>query len=69
MLQRIQTIYLILATFVMAGLYIWFPVVTSTDGVVLISNQEPLVFGLIFTCIALTIIAVLTFKNGRKLCF
>ena len=49
----------------MAGLYIWFPVVTSTDGVVLISNQEPLVFGLIFTCIALTIIAVLTFKKRQ----
>ena len=65
MLQRIQTIYLILATFVMAGLYIWFPVVTSIDGVVLISNQEPLVFGLIFTCIALTIIAVLTFKKRQ----
>ena len=65
MFLRIQTIYLILVTFVMAGLYIWFPVVTSTDGVVLISNQEPLVFGLIFTCIALTIIAVLTFKKRQ----
>ena len=65
MLQRIQTIYLILAGFVLACLYIWFPVITNIDGVVLISNQEPLVFGLIFTCIALTIIAVLTFKKRQ----
>ena len=65
MLQRIQTIYLILAGFVLAGLYIWFPVITTIDGVVLISNQEPLVFGLIFSCIALTIIAVLTFKKRQ----
>ena len=53
MLQRIQTVYLILAALSIVGLYIWFPVVTSPDGVVLISKQEPLVFGLIFTCIAL----------------
>ena len=65
MLQRIQTIYHILAGFVLACLYIWFPVITNIDGVVLISNQEPLVFGLIFTCIALTIIAVLTFKKRQ----
>ena len=65
MLQRIQTIYLILAGFVLAGLYIWFPVISTIDGVVLLSNQEPLVFGLIFSCIALTIIAVLTFKKRQ----
>ena len=65
MLQRIQTIYLILAGFVLAGLYIWFPVISTIDGVVLISNQEPLVFGLIFSCIALTIIAVFTFKKRQ----
>ena len=65
MLQRIQTIYLILAGFVLAGLYIWFPVITTIDGVVLVSNQDPLVFGLIFSCIALTIIAVFTFKKRQ----
>jgi membrane protease YdiL (CAAX protease family) len=65
MLQRIQTIYLLLAGFVLAGLYIWFPVITTVDGVVLMSNQEPLVFGLIFTCIALIIIAALTFKKRQ----
>ena len=65
MLQRIQTVYLILAALVMAGLYIWFPVVVSEEGTVVISNQEPLVFGLIFGSIALTVIAILTFKKRQ----
>ena len=65
MLQRIQTLYLIITGFTLAGLYIWFPVLTTKDNVVLISNQEPLVFGLLFTCIALAIIAVLTFKKRQ----
>ena len=65
MLQRIQTLYLIITGFTLACLYIWFPVLTTKDKVVLISNQEPLVFGLLFTCIALAIIAVLTFKKRQ----
>ncbi|MGK0387023.1 MAG: membrane protease YdiL (CAAX protease family) [Patiriisocius sp.] len=65
MLQRIQTIYLIIAALIMAALYIWFPVVTNAAGETIISNQEPLVFGLIFTSIALAIIAVLTFKKRQ----
>ncbi|MGI9594057.1 MAG: DUF4293 domain-containing protein [Patiriisocius sp.] len=65
MLQRIQTLYLIITGFTLAGLYIWFPVLITKDKVVLISNQEPLVFGLLFTCIALAIIAVLTFKKRQ----
>ena len=65
MLQRIQTLYLIITGFTLAGLYIWFPILTTKDKVVLISNQVPLVFGLLFTCIALAIIAVLTFKKRQ----
>lgn len=65
MLQRIQTIYLIIAALIMVPLYVWFPVVTNTDGETVMSNQEPLVFGLIFTSIALTIIAILTFKKRQ----
>tara|TARA_B100000795_G_scaffold256026_1_gene228153 strand:- start:10490 stop:10900 length:411 start_codon:yes stop_codon:yes gene_type:complete len=65
MLQRIQTIYLTLTAVIVAGLYIWFPVVTNTEGQTIISNQEPLVFGLIFGSIALTIIAILTFKKRQ----
>jgi hypothetical protein len=65
MLQRIQTIYLSLAAVIVAGLYIWFPVITNTEGKTVISNQEPLVFGLIFASIAFTIIAILTFKKRQ----
>jgi succinate-acetate transporter protein len=65
MLQRIQTIYLIIAVLVIGALYLWFPVVQDTEGAIVISRSEPLVFGLIFTSIVLTIISILTFKKRQ----
>jgi len=65
MLQRIQTIYLIIAVLVIGALYLWFPVVQDTEGTIVISRSEPLVFGLIFASIVLTIISILTFKKRQ----
>ena len=48
MLQRIQTVYLLISVLIMGALYMWFPVIKSEDGFVIISNSEPLVMGLIF---------------------
>ena len=66
MLQRIQTIYLIISALIMGALYIWFPVVQNEAGVIVIDRGEPLVFGLIFGSIALTIISILSFKKRQR---
>ena len=65
MLQRIQTIYLVISILVMGALYMWFPVVRDLTGVPVIERSEPLVFGLIFVSIALTIISILSFKKRQ----
>ncbi|MCW8981099.1 MAG: DUF4293 domain-containing protein [Altibacter sp.] len=65
MLQRIQTIYLVISILVMGALYMWFPVVRDLAGVLVIERSEPLVFGLIFVSIALTIISILSFKKRQ----
>ena len=65
MLQRIQTLYLLVAGISMAGLYLWFPLVGDATGNAVIERDEPLVFGLIFISIALTIISILTFKKRQ----
>ncbi|MGJ8666747.1 MAG: DUF4293 domain-containing protein [Patiriisocius sp.] len=65
MLQRIQTIYLIIVALIMGALYVWFPVLIDEQGNVLIGNKEPLIFILIFLSIALVIISILLFKKRQ----
>lgn len=65
MLQRIQTVYMILSALALGALYFWFPAVENASGVVIISREEPLVFGLIFASIALAIITILSFKKRQ----
>ncbi len=65
MIQRIQTIYLVIAAIVMGALFMWFPVVLGEGGAVIIDRNEPLVLGLIFVSIALAIISILSFKKRQ----
>ncbi len=65
MIQRIQTIYLVIAAIIMGALYMWFPMVLGEDGSVIIDRKEPLVLGLIFISIALAIISILSFKKRQ----
>lgn len=65
MIQRIQTIYLVIAAIVMGALFMWFPVVLGEGGAVIIDRNEPLVLGLIFISIALAIISILSFKKRQ----
>jgi len=65
MLQRIQTIYLIVSGLIMGALYFWFPLVQSIDGDVVIDRNDPIVFGLIFVSIVLVIISILSFKKRQ----
>ena len=48
MLQRVQTVYLVISASIMGALYIWFPTIISEKGLILISKDEPVILGLIF---------------------
>lgn len=65
MIQRIQTIYLVIAAIIMGALYMLFPIVLGEDGAVIIDRNEPLVLGLILISIALAIISILSFKKRQ----
>ena len=65
MLQRIQTVYLLISALILGGLYLWFPVIKSEDGLVIISSNEPLVLGLILGSIVLALLSILNFKKRQ----
>ncbi|MDB9994156.1 DUF4293 domain-containing protein [Flavobacteriaceae bacterium] len=65
MLQRIQTVFLLISALVIGGLYLWFPIIKSESGFIIISNNEPLVVGLIFGSILLTLLSILNFKKRQ----
>lgn len=65
MIQRIQTIYLVIAAIIMGALFMWFPSVLGKEGSVIVDRNEPLIFGLIFVSIALAIISILSFKKRQ----
>ena len=65
MLQRIQTVYLLISALIIWGLYLWFPIIKSESGLIIISNNEPMVVGLIFGSILLTLLSIFNFKKRQ----
>jgi len=65
MLQRIQTIYMIVSILVLGALYFWFPTITDPSGEVILSNEQPLILGLIFGAMALTVFSIFNFKKRQ----
>jgi len=68
MLQRIQTIYLTISAALLGVLYLWFPIIVSEEGTVVVRNDEPIMLGLIFGSILVSFISIFTYKK-RKLQF
>lgn len=66
MIQRIQTLYLLASALAMGALYVWFPLVEDADGTIVIEQGEPVVFGLIFVSIVLSIVSILSFKKRQR---
>ncbi|MBK5212930.1 MAG: DUF4293 domain-containing protein [Flavobacteriaceae bacterium] len=66
MIQRIQTIYLLVSATIMGALFMWFPVVLGKDGSVIMERNEPLIAGLIFVSIALAFISILSFRKRQQ---
>ena len=65
MLQRIQTVYLIISASVMGTLYLWFPTIVNEANEIIIGKDEPLVLGLIIGSVALAFISILNFKKRQ----
>jgi len=65
MLQRVQTIYLLLSAFGIGALYVWFPVVQDELGKWVIEKNEPLVVGLIMGSVVLAFISIVNFKKRK----
>lgn len=68
MLQRVQTIYLVLAAAVSAGLSMYLPYGLDKDAVALYSKTEPFLLTMFVGSAILSLISVFLFKN-RKLQF
>ena len=68
MLQRVQTIYLLLASIISGGLIFIFPIWKLNDGLEVFATSNMVVLGLFFGSAILSLIAIFMFKN-RKLQF
>ncbi len=68
MIQRIQTVYLVVSALIIGALYIWFPAVHDEAGNTIISREEPLILGLMGISVLLAVISIFNFKK-RKLQF
>jgi hypothetical protein len=66
MLQRIQTIYLTISAALLGVLYLWFPIIVSEEGTVLVRNDEPIMLGLIFGSILLVFISIFSYKKRKS---
>lgn len=66
MLQRIQTVYLIIAALLLAALYVWFPLVQDENGVMVIAKNEPVVLGLLGAAVVFILISILNFKKRKQ---
>lgn len=66
MLQRIQTIYLIISAAIVGAIYIWFPIIVSEEGTIIVRNDEPIIVGLIFGSILLTFISISSYKKRKS---
>ncbi|MDT0555978.1 DUF4293 family protein [Patiriisocius hiemis] len=65
MLQRIQTIYMLLAILALVALYVWFPVVADAAGLPVIDKNNPLMIGCIVAGAIVIAAAILNFKKRQ----
>ena len=66
MLQRIQTIYLLIVAAISGGLIFVFELWTTTNEVVVFAKDELLVFGLFTGSALLALVSIFSFKNRKS---
>jgi len=65
MIQRIQTLYILVSVLLLTALYLFFPEVTDGEGAVVIQRNEPLILSLIGGSVVLSILSILNFKKRQ----
>ena len=65
MIQRIQTLYMIISVLIMGALYFWFPLINDPAGNIIIERNEPLVLGLIGGSILLAVVSIVNYKKRQ----
>ncbi len=65
MLQRIQTVYLIISALVIGALYLWFPIILNEANEMIIDKNEPLVLGLMIGSVVLALLSIINFKKRQ----
>ncbi|WP_272022867.1 DUF4293 domain-containing protein [Olleya namhaensis] len=66
MLQRIQTVYLLIVAVVSGGLIFTFDLWTTTNEVVVFAKDELVVFGLFLGSAVLALISIFSYKNRKS---
>ncbi|MEM7185148.1 MAG: DUF4293 domain-containing protein [Bacteroidota bacterium] len=65
MLQRIQTVYMLIAILLLGAMYLWFPTVEDAAGVAVMDRNEPLVLGLMIGSVLFTIYSIFSYKKRQ----
>ena len=66
MLQRIQTVYLLIVAVVSGGLIFTFDLWTTTNEVVVFAKDELVIFGLFLGSAVLALISIFNYKNRKS---
>nr|WP_321243723.1 DUF4293 domain-containing protein [uncultured Psychroserpens sp.] len=66
MIQRIQTLYLVLAAAISAGLIFVFDLFTNTESVLVYAKDDYLYLGLFLGSALLSLISIFKFKNRKS---
>ena len=65
MLQRIQTVYMLIAMLLLGAMYLWFPEVKDEAGSLVMERNEPLVLGLLIGSVVFTLYSIFSFKKRQ----
>lgn len=63
MIQRIQTVYILIALLSIVGFYFWFPMFLDEEGIALLEPNEPLVIGLLIVAGLAALFALFSYTN------
>lgn len=66
MIQRIQSVYILISIIFMIIMFLWFPIILDGEGTAIVQRDEPLVLGLLAGTILLSFVSIFSFKNRKR---